>query len=179
MNKMFYGNYPATILSYDPQARTAQVDIPSVTDGLEDGITATFAYPVGHDDKDTELLIVPGCECYVFFQQGKPENPVIAFYRSHGTGAVVDYRRIRQKNIELLATAKINLQATDSIELAAKSVTINADQLTINGNTQNNGNLGVSGSSSLEGATTIQGRSFLGHSHRGVSGGSESSGGVK
>lgn len=173
MNKMFYGNYPATILSYDPQARTAQVDIPSVTDGLEDGITATFAYPVGHDDKDTELLIVPGCECYVFFQQGKPENPVIAFYRSHGTGAVVDYRRIRQKNIELLATAKINLQADESIDLTAKSVTINADQLTINANTK------VTGSSTLEGVTTIQGRSFLGHSHNGVRGGSDSSGGVE
>ena len=172
MNKMFYGNYPATILSYDPQARTAQVDIPSVTDGLEDGITATFAYPVGHDDKDTEVLIVPGCECYVFFQQGKPENPVIAFYRSHGTGAVVDYRRIRQKNIELLATAKINLQADESIDLSAKSVKINADQLTINANTK------VTGSSTLEGVTTIQGRSFLGHSHSGVRGGSENSGGV-
>lgn len=169
---MFYGNYPATILSYDPQARTAQVDIPSVTDGLEDGITATFAYPVGHDDKDTEVLIVPGCECYVFFQQGKPENPVIAFYRSHGTGAVVDYRRIRQKNIELLATAKINLQADESIDLSAKSVTINADQLTINANTK------VTGSSTLEGDTTIQGRSFLGHSHSGVRGGSDNSGGV-
>lgn len=173
MNKMFYGNYPATILSYDPQARTAQVDIPSVTDGLEDGITATFAYPVGHDDKDTELLIVSGCECYVFFQQGKPENPVIAFYRSHGTGAVVDYRRVRQKNIELLATAKINLQADESIDLTAKSVTINADQLTINANTK------VTGSTNLEGATTIQGRSFLGHSHNGVRGGSDSSGGVE
>lgn len=173
MNKMFYGNYPATILSYDPKARTAQVDIPSVTDGLEDGITATFAYPVGHDDKDTEVLIVPGCECYVFFQQGKPENPVIAFYRSHGTGAVVDYRRIRQKNIELLATAKINLQADESIDLSAKSVTINADQLTINANTK------VTGSTNLEGATTIQGRSFLGHGHSGVRGGSDSSGGVE
>lgn len=172
MNKMFYGNYPATILSYDPQARTAQVDIPSVTDGLEDGITATFAYPVGHDDKDTEILIVPGCECYVFFQQGKPENPVIAFYRSHGTGAVVDYRRIRQKNIELLATAKINLQATESIDLTAETVTINASNLVINADTK------VTGSSTLEGATTIQGRSFLGHSHSGVRGGSDNSGGV-
>ena len=178
MNKMFYGNYPATILSYDPQARTAQVDIPSVTDGLEDGITATFAYPVGHDDKDTEVLIVPGCECYVFFQQGKPENPVIAFYRSHGTGAVVDYRRIRQKNIELLATAKINLQATENIDLTAETVTINASNFVINADTENNGNLGVSGSSNLQGSTTIQGRPFLGHSHSGVRGGSENSGGV-
>lgn len=111
MNKSFLGDYPATIISYDKAGRTARVSIPSVTDGLEEGITATFAYPVGDDDKDTEREILAGAECYVFFLQGDPSSPVIWAYRSHGTGAVVDTRRIRQENIELLARANITAKA--------------------------------------------------------------------
>lgn len=111
MNKSFLGDYPATILSYDGNKRTARVSIPSVTDGLDEGITATFAYPVGDDDKDTEREILDGAECYVCFLQGDPSSPVIWGYRSHGTGAVVDTRRIRQENIELLARANITAKA--------------------------------------------------------------------
>ena len=121
MNKGFFGDYPATILSYNKTARTARVSIPTVTDGLDDGITATFAYPVGHDDKDTEIEILPGAECYVFFLQGVPSSPVIWSYRSHGSGAVTDYRRIRQENIELLARAKITAKAR-TIDVSASDV---------------------------------------------------------
>lgn len=111
MNKSFNGDYPATILSYDKENRTARVNIPTVTDGLEEGITATFAYPVGHDDKDTEIEILAGAECYIFFLQGVPSSPVIWAYRSHGSGAVVDTRRIRQENIELLARVNVKIEA--------------------------------------------------------------------
>ena len=41
---------PAKILSYDAATRTAKVQI--------DGLTATFAYPVGHDDRDTEIQVL-------------------------------------------------------------------------------------------------------------------------
>lgn len=119
MNKSFFGDYPATILSYNKKNRTARVSIPTVTDGLDEGITATFAYPVGHDDKDTEIEILPGAECYVFFLQGIPSSPVIWSYRSHGSGAVVDHRRIRQENIELLA--RVNIKAK------AKTIEVDAD----------------------------------------------------
>jgi hypothetical protein len=37
-----------------------------VTDGVDSGITATFAYPVGHDDKDTEIQILAG-QIVMFF----------------------------------------------------------------------------------------------------------------
>lgn len=111
MNKSYFGDYPATILSYDAAGRTARVSIPTVTDGIDQGIIATFAYPVGDDDKDTEREILPGAECYIFFLQGDPSSPVIWAYRSHGTGAVVDTRRIRQENIELLARANILAKA--------------------------------------------------------------------
>lgn len=103
--------YRAKILSYNAQNRTANVHIIGLTDGAEDGLTATFAYAVGDDDRDTELKIVAGNDCYVFFESNDPARPVIAFYASHGTGALTDIRRIQQKNIELLAQSGINIEA--------------------------------------------------------------------
>ncbi|TPS40987.1 hypothetical protein [Acinetobacter baumannii] len=44
----------AKILSYNAKGRTAQVHIHGLTDGASEGITATFAYPVGDSDLDTE-----------------------------------------------------------------------------------------------------------------------------
>lgn len=149
MNKGFFGDYPATIISYDKKGRTARISIPSVTDGLENGITATFAYPVGDDDKDTEREILAGAECYIFFLQGDPSSPVIWAYRSHGTGAVVDTRRIRQENIELLArtkitakaktididgTATVNIHGAAQINLTSEAkISLSAPQISMNG----------------------------------------------
>lgn len=149
MNKNYFGDYPATIVSYDGNSRTAKVSIPTVTDGLDEGITATFAYPVGDDDKDTEREILAGAECYVFFLQGDPYSPVIWAFRSHGTGAVIDTRRIRQENIELLARANIKIKArtieidgseTVNIHGAAQinltseaKISLNAPQISMNG----------------------------------------------
>ena len=103
--------YRAKILSYDAQKRTAKVHIIGLTDGAEDGLTATFAYPVGDDDRDTERQIVVDNDCYVFFESNDPARPVIAFYASHGTGALTDIRRIQQKNIELLAEINATIEA--------------------------------------------------------------------
>lgn len=131
MNKNYSGDWPATIISYDAKGRTAKISIPTVTDGIESGITATFAYPVGDDDKDTEREILAGAECYIFFLQGRPDSPVIWAYRSHGTGAVVETRRIRQENIELLAR----------VNITAKAETIDIDgsvEVNIHGATQIN-----------------------------------------
>lgn len=179
MNESYQGFFPATILKYNAVNRTAKVSIPTITDGIEDGITATFAYPVGHDDKDTELQILDGAECYIFFLRGKVESPVISHYRSHGVGAVVDYRRIRQENIELFADANININATDVIDLTAKTVNINADNIVFNAkNTKNTGDFENNGKSNLKGETTIQDKKFLGHGHSGIERGSSNSGGV-
>ena len=116
---------PAKILSYDAATRTAQVHIDGLTDGAEDGLTATFAYPVGHDDRDTEIQVLVGAEVYVFFAGGQLDSPVIAFYRSHGEGAVVDTRRIRQKNIEILASNSISIEAIATKVRGVMSVTSN------------------------------------------------------
>lgn len=116
---------PAKILSYDAATRTAQVQIDGLTDGAEDGLTATFAYPVGHDDRDTEIQVLVGAEVYVFFAGGQLDSPVIAFYRSHGAGAVVDTRRIRQKNIKILASNSISIEAIATKVRGVMSVTSN------------------------------------------------------
>ena len=73
----------AKILSYDAQSRTAKIHIPGLTDGASTGLTATFAYPVGDSDKDTEREILEGEDVYIFFENNEQSRPVIAFYSSH------------------------------------------------------------------------------------------------
>ncbi len=163
---------PAKILSYDAQQRTAQVQIDGLTDGAEDGIAATFAYPVGHDDRDTEIQVLVGAEVYIFFAGGQLDSPVIAFYRSHGDGAVVDTRRIRQKNIEILATAGVNI--------AAPTITING-RLVVNGDIDHTGNQNTSGNVTAQTVTgttgvTGAGKSLAAHTHSGVRSGGDTSG---
>lgn len=177
MNKNYNGDHAAKILSYDPKSRTARVSIPSVTDGLDEGITATFAYPVGHDDKDTEIQIIPGADCYVFFLQGDPYSPVIWAFRSHGTGAVVDYRRIRQANIELFASKNINLTAGKTITLTAEKVVIDAELVVKEKSTFEN-NVTVKGESDLQGTTKIENKPYGTHGHVNVQNGNGTSGGV-
>ena len=185
MSEKYSGFFQAKIISYNDNGRTARVSIPTVTDGIDEGITATFAYPVGHDDRDTEIEILEGADCYIFFQQNDPSSPVIWAYSSHGVGAVVDYRRIRQENIELLARTNINLSADDTIHLMAKNViidaevvTVNTKTYTVNGDSTHNGGNTVTGESDLQGETKIQGKPFLGHGHKNVQNGDGESGGV-
>lgn len=159
MNPYFY---PAKILSYHPSERTAMIDIQGLTDGMNGGIEAYLAYPIGDDDKDTERELIAGADVWVFFEQGDMYAPVIAFYRSHGVGAVVDTRRIRQKNIELLARQHIELTAANTIHAQTGTLTIDADvvingDITHNGNSNQNGNAKVSGNINTGGGITSAG----------------------
>lgn len=135
---------PAKVLSYNKQNRTCQVAIQGLTDGLDDGLTASIAYPVGDDDKDTDRLISTPADAWVFFESGDIAYPVVAFFRSHSVGAVVDSRRIRQQNIELLANKMIKLNASQSIGIETPTLNIKANinidgNLSITGNTNQNG----------------------------------------
>lgn len=177
MNKTYLGDWPATIVSYDANARTARITIPTVTDGLDEGVEATFAYPVGDDDLDTERKILPGADCYIFFLQGDPYSPVIWAFRSHGKGAVVDTRRIRQKNIELLASANITLQAEEQITLKAKKLVIDAE-VVMKKKTTLEDDLTVQKKTTLVGGASIRGVEFDDHGHDGVKNGEGVSGGV-
>ncbi|WP_026470382.1 hypothetical protein [Alkanindiges illinoisensis] len=106
-----FGFPRAKILSYNQKARTAQIHIYGMTDGASEGLEATFAYPVGDDDLDTEREILVGADVYIFFQNGDEGLPVVWSYSSHGEGAVEDVRRIRQKNIEILGRENVLVEA--------------------------------------------------------------------
>ena len=165
--------HPATLISYDKKGRTAQVAIAGLTDGVADGITAMIAYPIGDDDRDTERELINGADVWVFFEQGDTTMPVITFYRRHGQGrALVDIRRIRQKNIEVLARSSITLTAKDFINVKANKVSIEADVVdikagTVNVNAETNfrgdinqiGDFFMTGNQLINGGQTINGNS--------------------
>lgn len=116
-----FGFPRAKILSYNAKARTAQIHIYGMTDGASEGLEATFAYPVGDDDLDTEREILVGADVYIFFQNGDEGLPVVWSYSSHGEGAVEDVRRIRQKNIEILGRANVLVQAGQEVTITGAS----------------------------------------------------------
>lgn len=163
------------LISYDARSRTAKVHIYGLTDGASDGLTATFAYPVGDDDRDTEREIVLNNDVYVFFENDEQSRPVIAFYSSHGKNNVVDIRRIRQENIEILARAQVTVEAP--------TVHIKGNVI-IDGNVTHNGDLSQSGSQHVGGSVTATGDvkagsiSLKGHKHTNVKGGFDTSGGA-
>lgn len=170
MNNQYHGFYPAKILAYNGAERTAKVSVEPVTNGIEGGITATFAYPVGDDDLDTERQILAGADCYVFFDQGDPYSPVILAYRSHGTDAVVDYRRIRQENIELYAKSNINLYANKVLLIEAPDIILKGNvthdgsykhtgDMTHQGNTLQVGKFTLNGSQTISGGLGVSGTS--------------------
>ncbi|MGO3664796.1 hypothetical protein [Psychrobacter sp. AOP31-E1-50] len=165
--------HPAKLISYDKANRTAKVAIAGLTDGVEDGITAMLAYPIGDDDLDTERELLPGADVWVFFEQGDTSMPVIAFYRRHGQGlATVDVRRIRQENIEVLARSTITLDAKDFVNIKAETVNIEASTInlkaddfnvtaetSVKGNISQVGNYSMQGNQSITGSQTINGSS--------------------
>lgn len=128
---MILHNLPARVLSYDAEKRTLQVHIHGLTDGAENGLTAKIAYPMGDDDRDTELQILVGLDVWVFFEGGDPSRPVAFASSSHGSGAEVGTRRIRQKNVELLADESVLLRCgeTGSLLLTPELLTIHAGQM--------------------------------------------------
>lgn len=164
---MFYGFQKAKILSYDAENRTAKIHIPGLTDGSAEGLTATFAYPVGDSDKDTEREILKDEDVYIFFENNEQSRPVIAFYSSHGTGAVVDTRRIRQENIELLARTKVQIEAPE-FRVKGKFV--------LEGDFEHIGNQDTTGTISATEDVIAAGVSGKSHSHKGVRTGTDDSG---
>ncbi len=144
----------AKILSYNAKGRTAQVHIHGLTDGASEGIAATFAYPVGDSDLDTEIQIVDGEDVYVFFENGNEERPVIHSYVSHGDGAIVGVRRIRQDNIEFIS--KENLKVDSGTTVSIKTPLMN-----VQANTQQTGNSTLTGNSTVMGNTSVAGNSSV------------------
>ena len=161
-NEMNLGFRKAKILSYDKNKRTAKIHIPGLTDGASDGLTATFANPVGDSDNDTEREIKTGEGVYIFFENGEESRPVIAFFCGHGEDVVVDIRRIRQENIELLARTKATIEAP-TIHLKGKVV--------INGDIEHTGNQTTTGTVTAATDVVGGGKSLKTHIHSGVQNG--------
>lgn len=152
---------PARIVSYDKVNRTAQVTIAGLTDGLNEGITAVLAYPIGDDDIDTERELLAGADVWVFFEEGDTTMPVVVFYRRHGKGhAAVDVRRIRQENIELLARANITLEAQDIMNIKARQVNIEANEVNIKADINHVGDYFMAGNQTINGGQIINGNSI-------------------
>ena len=127
-------NWPAKIISYNRVNRTVQVQIAGLTDGSDNGLTAKIAYPIGEDDRDTEKQILANADVWVFFEGGDFSLPVVWAYRTHGTGSLVGTRRIKQENIELIATEKITIKVgTTVIELTPAKYKLLAALISENG----------------------------------------------
>lgn len=156
-----FGFYPATILSYNGDSKTAQVSIEPYTSGSEDGIQAKIAYPVGFTDNDLELSIVPNTEAWVFFEKGQFKNPVIGFFRTKQAGSTTGILRIRQKTIELIA---------DEIKFIANTTT--TGDATTQGDSTTEGNISTQGTVTSDGDMIAAGVSATGHDHGGVQSGS-------
>lgn len=120
----FNCNWPAKIISYDRDSRKLQVHIPGLTDGSDTGLAAKIAYPIGDDDYDTELRILANTDVWVFFEGGDPSMPVVWACRSHGTGAVVGTRRIKQDNVEVLADGTVKISGIEKVEIVSNAEVI-------------------------------------------------------
>lgn len=160
------------MLKYNAHERIAYVHIHGLTDGASDGLRATLAYAIGHDDRDTELQINLPQDVFVFFEGGDTACPVVAFYASHGVGAMVDTRRIRQQNIELLAGQNIRLNAqnkalltANQIEINAQNIKMNANQVEIKARIEHQGDMNSSGTMTADTDVVAGGKSLKEHTH--------------
>ncbi|WOE40050.1 hypothetical protein [Acinetobacter chinensis] len=161
----------AQILSYDPVKRTARIHIHGLTDGASEGLTATFAYAVGEDDRDTEIKILGNNknapDVFVFFENNEISRPVIAFFSSHGINAETDVRRIKQKNIEVLASSEMKLEAED--------MHIKAGRLYIDAEIIHEGNQKTTGTITATEDVVAGNVSVKTHPHSGIRSGNEES----
>ena len=164
--------HPAKLISYNQTDRTAQISIKGLTDGEPDGLTAMLAYPIGDDDLDTERELNPGADVWVFFEAGDMASPVIAFYRSHGEGrAVTDVRRIRQKNIELLARSTVTIDAKNLVDIRADRIRLEASNIEFIGDIAHTGNQSTRGTVTASVDVKAGSVSLNKHTHGGVVGG--------
>ncbi len=176
--------HPAKLISYDKINRTAKVSIAGLTDGVSEGITAMLAYPIGDDDLDTERELLAGADVWVFFEQGDTSMPVIVFYRRHGQGqAAVDVRRIRQENIELLARAKVTIDAKDLVSIKAKTINITGEvnitgNVTHKGDSSQTGHASIKGDQAINGGHTVTGES-VSHGNQTINGTITATGDIK
>jgi len=145
--------YAAIVKEYIPAKHRARVEIFGLTDN-NTGIypEAEIAYPIGDRYSDTEILIQKGDVVWVSFAiAGDARVPLIVAYRNPPTGNMTETRRFRQKNIELIATGSVLIDAPD-IKIKSQNTTLDHTQMTATGTNTMQGQTNLDG-----GATTSQG----------------------
>lgn len=153
---------PAVIKDYDKVTRTCRVEIPGITKGGDTLPIAEILYPLGdksaHPTKATEIEILVGDHVYVEFLGGDQRYPLIVGYRNPTTGNDIDCRRFNHANIQF--------NAVDVLEINAKTVKINAE------------NLQVAAKTAITGSTLTHNGVNVGsdHNHSGVKAGGDNTG---
>ena len=126
--------YAAVVKEYIPAKHRARVEIFGLTDN-NSGIypEAEIAYPIGDLHSDTEILIQEGDAVWVSFAIANDVRvPLILAYRNPPTGNMTEIRRFRQKNIELIATGSVLIDAPD-IKIKSQNTTLDHTQMTATG----------------------------------------------
>lgn len=145
--------YPAVVTQYIPEKHRARVNIFGLTDG-NTGIypEAEIAYAIGDIHGDTETLIQTGDEVWITFAiSGDARIPIIVAYRNPPSGNMVGTRRFRQKNIEIIATDTVKIEAPNII-VQSSNTKLDHAQLTATGTNTLQGQTNLDG-----GATTTSG----------------------
>jgi hypothetical protein len=197
---------PGIVKSFDATAQTVTVQ-PAIREMINQNLVATpvdlpllinvpimlpraggytLTMPVQEGD---ECLVIFADMCYdAWWQSGGQENNQVDRRRhdlSDGFALLGPWSQPRV--LTGYATNKVQLRSDDgvtSIELGAGEITLKATTINLQGTveiTQDlhvDGDLLVDGTSTLTGTATIEGRSFLIHSHTGVTTGGGTSGPV-
>lgn len=136
------------IHSYDPERREIRVALAD-TENSDLHPVADIMYPYGAKPSDTEIFVEVGDLVWCTFLNGDENYPLIVGYRCPHTGNLQDIRRIRQKNIELLAVQQLKGTAETILYTATSKATIEAPaielkgEVKITGNAQTTGNMKV------------------------------------
>jgi hypothetical protein len=118
------GRFPGIVREYLNESRKCRVEIPGLTDGGDVLPLAEIEYPIGdsaiHSSRATELRIEAGDLVWLEFIGGDARYPIITGYRNPGAECSVDWRRIHQANIVIVADKRLELNATDALITASK-----------------------------------------------------------
>lgn len=154
------GLWPAVVVSYDGDKRSARVKIAGMTDGSQAMPEAVFNNPLGDCAETTEIRVKAGDPVWVMFECGDPRYPIITGYRTPRKGNPVSWRRWAHDNIEITADGKMVFNATDvvwnisgsetrtvggSSSLEAGTSTVKASSHAITANTSVSGSLSAAG----------------------------------
>lgn len=130
--------------SYDAVRREIRVKI-AETAKSDIQPLAQMWYPMGDDPADTEIEIKVGAKVWCIALADDSSYLLIIGYRCPQTGNLIDIRRIRQKNIELLAVQELKGGGATILYQATSSATLEAPAIDLIGQTTMEGSAEITG----------------------------------